>query len=62
MNKKIISILVALIGGFITFLTIWGLNCVFPTDNSMRTAPAAAATVAALSGVLFFIFSRENKE
>lgn len=62
MNKKIISVIVALIGGIITFLAVWGLNCLFPTDNPIKAALPAAITVTALLGVLFFVFSRENKE
>ncbi|MGV9183306.1 hypothetical protein [Arcanobacterium canis] len=62
MSKKIIPISLALIGGIITFLTVWGLNYLFPTDNPIKAALPAAITVTALLGVLFFVFSRENKE
>ncbi|WP_353066310.1 hypothetical protein [Arcanobacterium hippocoleae] len=62
MNKKIISVIVALIGGITTFLTALALNYLFPTENPIREALPAAVTVAVLLGVLFFVFASKNKE
>lgn len=64
MNKKYLLVFtfVSLFGGVIAFLTTWGLNYLFPTASPIKAALPAGITVAIVSGVLFFLFSKEKKK
>lgn len=61
MDNKFWYILAALLGGVVTFLVVWSLDSIFPTQSPVRTALPAAITVVTLMGGLLFFLNKDKE-